>query len=234
MRFDAHFGEAEALQLKAAILLYGGAKRITFASVHEPYSDPEGGAPYLDAGRPLTNEFLRAVARGLGFGIKPEILPESVVMRTPEITAWWVPAAARPMFFSQTSDGKTLNGRSYPHPPLVFVLDGENGLSVRALFENRRPGSHSVVAVAPYWNINERGAVCLGSMPTPRSVGLASLDEWVESFYQSEFTHAGAVKITNHPEGHLGLWRDLAGREAFPREWLVPAGTLEDWLCRRN
>ena len=26
MRFDAHFGEAEAVQLKAAILLYGGAK----------------------------------------------------------------------------------------------------------------------------------------------------------------------------------------------------------------
>ena len=30
MRFDAHFGEAEAVQLKAAILLYGGAKRIAF------------------------------------------------------------------------------------------------------------------------------------------------------------------------------------------------------------
>lgn len=36
MRFDAHFGEAEAVQLKAAILLYGGAKRMAFASVHEP------------------------------------------------------------------------------------------------------------------------------------------------------------------------------------------------------
>ena len=127
MRFDAHFGEAEAVQLKAAILLYGGAKRIAFASVHEPYRDPAGGAPYLDAGRPITTEFLRALARGLGLGMAPEILPESVLMRTPEVTAWWVPAAVRPMFFSQTSDGKTLNGRSYPHPPLVFVLDGEHG-----------------------------------------------------------------------------------------------------------
>ena len=129
MRFDAHFGEAEAVQLKAAILLYGGAKRIAFASVHEPYRDPAGGAPYLDAGRPITTEFLRALARGLGMGMAPEILPESVLMRTPEVTAWWVPAAVRPMFFSQTSDGKTLNGRSYPHPPLVFVLDGEHGLA---------------------------------------------------------------------------------------------------------
>src|SRR5579862_4711795 len=231
MRFDAHFGEAEAVQLKAAILLYGGAKRIVFASVHEPCADPEGGAPYLDAGRPLTMEFLRALARGLGLGVAPEILPACVLMRTPEMTAWWVPAAVRPMFFSQTSDGKTLSGRSYPHPPLVFALGGEHGLRVRALFENCRPGARSAIAVAPYWNVNERGAVCLGSMPTPRSAGFAGLDEWIEGFFQSEFTHAGTVKITSHTEGHLGLWRDLAGRTAFPPEWLIPAGTLEDWLC---
>ena len=131
MRFDAHFAEAEALQLKAAILLYGGAKRIAFASVHEPYRDPAGGAPYLDAGRPITIEFLRTLARGLGLGITPEILPPSVLMWAPELMAWWVPAAIRPMFFSQTSDGKTLNGRSYPHPPLVFAVDGDHSLSVR-------------------------------------------------------------------------------------------------------
>jgi len=61
---------------------------------------------------------------------------------------------------------------------------------------------------------------------------VAGLGEWVEGFFQSEFTHAGNVKITGHPEGHLGLWRDLAGREAFPAQWLIPAGTLEEWLCR--
>jgi len=233
MRFDAHFAEAEALQLKAAILLYGGAKRIAFASVHEPYRDPDGGAPYLDAGRPVTVEFLRTLARDLGLGITPEILPPSILMRTAELTAWWVPPAVRPMFFSQTSDGKTLNGRSYPHPSLVFAVDGDHGLSVRALMEDRRPGPQSAIAVAPYWNIDERGRVCLGSMTTPRTAGIASLDEWISGFFESEFTHAGSTRITSHPEGHLGLWRDLAGQRAFPPEWLVPAGTLEDWLCRR-
>jgi len=232
MKFDAHFGEAEALQLKAAILLYGGAKRIAFASVHEPYRDPEGGAPYLDAGRPINTEFLRTLASGLG--VTTEILPESVLMRTPEVTAWWVPAAVRPMFFSQDSDGKTLNGRSYPHPPLVFVIDGEHGLSVRALVEDRRPGPRTAIAIAPYWNVNERGSICLGSMAAPRSAGLASLNEWVEGFFQSEFTHAGSTRITSHHEGHLGLWRDLAGQPVFPFEWLIPAGALEEWLCRRS
>ena len=100
MRFDAHFGEAEAVQLKAAILLYGGAKRIAFASVHEPYRDPAGRRALPGCGQADHTEFLRALARGLGIGMAPEILPESVVMRTPEVTAWWVPAAVRPMFFS--------------------------------------------------------------------------------------------------------------------------------------
>ena len=234
MKFDAHFGDAEAIQLKAAILLYGGAKRISFASVHEPYRDPAGGAPYLDAGRPISTEFLRALARGLGLKMAPEILPESVVIRTPEVTAWWTPATVRPMFFSETSDGKTLNGKAYPHPPLVFIVDGEHGLSVRALIENHRPGPRSMIGIAPYWNVNQAGGVCLGSMATPRSAGIASLGEWVDGFFQSEFTHAGNVKITSHHEGHLGLWRDLAGRKAFPPEWLIRAGTLEEWLCRRN
>src|ERR1035441_2507172 len=111
-----------------------------------------------------------------------EILPESVVMRTPEATAWWVPAAVRPMFFSKTSDGKTLNGQSYPHPPLVFVVDGGHGLSVRAVMEESRPGPQSAIAVAPYWNVNQAAEICLGSMATPRSAGLASLAEWVEGF----------------------------------------------------
>src|SRR5580704_6116478 len=105
MKFDAHFGEAEAVQLKAAILLYGGAKRIAFASVHEPYRDPAGGAPYLDAGKPITTEFLRALARGLGMGMALEILPESVLMRTPEITAWWIPAAVRSMRLEEKRQG---------------------------------------------------------------------------------------------------------------------------------
>jgi len=75
----------------------------------------------------------------------------------------------------ESSDGKTLNGKSYPHPPLVFVVDGEHRLSVRALLEDRRPAPRSAIAIAPYWNVNQAGEVCLGSMVSPRSAGLASL-----------------------------------------------------------
>jgi PRTRC genetic system protein B len=231
LKFDANFGQAEAIQLKAAILLYGGPKGISYASVHEPYRD-QSGAPYLDAGRPITVEFLRTMARGLGLQMSLEILPERVLMRTPDFVAWWIPASVRPMFFSGTSDGKTLNGKLYPQPPLVFALEGDYALKVCALFENRRPDRSSTIGVAPYWNLGAAGELCAGSMPTPRCAGLDSLDEWVEAFFRSEFTHAGTTKVTHHPEGHLGLWRGLAGRREFPAEWLVPAGNLEGWLCQ--
>lgn len=231
MKCHANFADAEAIQLRAAILLYGGQKGISFASVHEPYRD-QAGAPYLDAGRPITVEFLRTMARGLGLQMSLEILPETVLVRTPDFVAWWVPSSVRPMFFSTTSDGKILSGRLYPHPPLVFAVEGDHGLRVRGLFENRRPDRSSAIAIAPYWNTNPDGGVCLGSMPSPDSASLDGLGEWVDGFFRSEFTHSNATKLTNHPEGHLGLWRDLAGQEAFPIEWLAPAGNLEAWLCR--
>jgi hypothetical protein len=71
-------------------------------------------------------------------------------------------------------------------------------------------------------------------MPTPRSAGLDALDQWVQGFFGSEFTHPNATKLTNHLKGHLGLWRDLNGRDRFPAEWLAPAGNLEQWLCRNR
>ena len=132
-----------------------------------------------------------------------------------------------------TCDGKTLNGKLYPHPPLVFSVESHH-LRVRALFEDNRPERASGIAIAPYWNTSPAGDVCLGSMPTPHAAGFAALNQWVEGFFQSEFTHPNATKLTNHPEGHLGLWRDLAGRDRFPAEWLVPAGNLEQWLCTRR
>jgi len=87
LKFHANYREAEALQLKAALLLYGGSKGIDFASVHEPLKD-QCGAPYLDSGRPVTMEFLRTLAQELGMGLRAEILPPEVLVRTPERTVW--------------------------------------------------------------------------------------------------------------------------------------------------
>jgi len=129
VKFHANYGEAEALQLKAALLLYGGSKGISYASVHEPLID-QGGAPYLNSGRPVTMDFLRTLAQELGMRFRTEFLPPEVLVRTPEKTVWWVPAATRIMFFDANRDGRTLSGKSYPHPALVFSLDGQRQLAV--------------------------------------------------------------------------------------------------------
>ena len=165
--------------------------------------------------------------------VRAEVLPAEVLVRTPELTAWWVPAAVRPLFFATTCDGKTLSGNSYPHPALVFSVE-RGHLSVRALLANERPGRNHPIAIAPYWNTDSNGGVCLGSMPVPERAGFEALAGWVDGFFKSEFTHSNTAKLTNHPEGHLGLWRDLAGKDRFPIEWLVSAGTLEQWLCARR
>ena len=49
---------------------------------------------------------------------------------------------------------------------------------------------------------------------------------WERAFFESEFTHAAiGARLTTHPEGFLGLWRDLTGSAAaFPAEFLVKSG----------
>jgi hypothetical protein len=73
-------------------------------------------------------------------------------------------------------------------------------------------------------------------MRVPDSADVASIPQWQDAFFQSEFNHAaGAVRLTNHPEGFIGLWRSLAGKKRFPTQYLIDAGeTLQDFVAPRN
>ena len=44
-------------------------------------------------------------------------------------------------------------------------------------------------------------------------------------FFRSEFTHPnGAVRLTSHPQGFVGLWKSLKNSErAFPVRFLTEA-----------
>ena len=52
----------------------------------------------------------------------------------------------------------------------------------------------------------------------------------------NEFTHATAgARLTSHPEGFVGLWKDLAGRKRFPIRYLTDAGeTLQEFVAPAN
>ena len=94
-----------------------------------------------------------------------------------------------------------------------------------------RPGPTTPLKTAPYWNTDVR--VCPGSMRVPDSSDVASIPSWQDAFFESEFTHpAGAVRLTNHPGGFIGLWRSLAGKKKFPNQYLVDAGeTLQEFVA---
>ena len=224
MQAQMRIGALRDFALKHAVLIYRDNSAM-FATLHEVQVE-KGKVPYLGPGQSLTTAFLRTLARGLGARMAPEILPENVLARTPDLIVWWSRAQRRVMFFGGGSEEATkLNGRVYPHPPLVFKIC-HHELFVRALEQDTRPGANTPLKTAPYWNTEgSRGSVCVGSMRIPQEVTVESIGEWENAYFSSEFTHvSGAVRLTSHPAGFAGLWSSLADREGtFPTEFLTDA-----------
>lgn len=235
MEAHVRIGNNRIFSLKQAVLLYQEGSR-TFATLHEVKIRPDQ-APYLCAGQSVTTGFLEALAKGLGASMGAEVLPEHVLARTPELIAWCSKAQPRLMFFGDgNAESKKLNGKMYPHPALVFMIHGRE-LFVRALTENYRPAADTRLRNAPYWNTDAHGRVCLGSMRVPEEVGVNALSRWEEAYFASEFTHpSGAVRLTTHPGGFLGLWSNLAGRtHNFPVKFLADSRqTLQEFVERKG
>ena len=122
----------------------------------------------------------------------------------------------------------------FPQPALVW-LAMDHSLSIRALKENRRPAADTKLCVAPYWNVYDTGSVCLGSMRAPDASTVASIPQWEQSFYESEFTHGNVGRLTRHPGGFEGLWKKLAGQEEFPADSLIELPeTVEEFLSGKR
>jgi len=233
---DAHveIGQSYNFELRHAVLVYGDQHH-AFATLHE-VAKQEEGAPMLSPALPLSLAFLRELAQGLGSQVAPEILPASVLARTPEMIVWWNQAARLPMFFGAADEeANKLNGGIFPHPPLVFKVRGGE-LFVRALQRNTRPEGTTWLMTAPYWNVGGDGRVCLGTARAPNDASVASTPAWQDAFHRSSFTHAlGAVRLTSHHGGFLGLWRSLAGKKRFPSRYLTEAReSLRDFVLRER
>jgi len=235
MQAYVNIGANIEFKLSEAVLVYRGGGNGAFASLHQ-VKQAENGIPYLTPGEALTTSFLRALAQGLGAQVKPEILPDNVLARTPDMLVWWSRPQRRVMFFGGTDEeARKMNGLVFPHPALVFNVVGKD-LFVRAVVTSSRPSPETRLKTAPYWNTDSRGLVCAGSMRVPESSDIASIPAWQDAYFQSQFTHAaGAVRLTSHPGGFIGLWRSLAGRKRFPTQYLTDAGeTLQEFVARGN
>ncbi len=230
MQAYVNIGANIEFKLSEAALVYRGGGNGPFASLHQ-VKQAENGIPYLTPGEALTTAFLRTLAQGLGARVKPEILPDNVLVRTPDMLVWWAGPQRRVMFFGGTNEeARKLNGLVFPHPALIFKVAGRD-LFVRAVATGSRPSPETPMKTAPYWNTDIR--VCPGSMRVPDNSDVASIAQWEDAFFQSEFTHAaGAIRLTSHPEGFVGLWRSLAGKKSFPVQYLTDAGeTLQEFVA---
>jgi PRTRC genetic system protein B len=238
MNAPVNIGSTQDFKLSRALLVYGKSSydsfpyRHPFVVVHEVIHDDEGAR--LGEGQLVTPQMLIDLMVGLGQSVPIEILPERVIVRTLDSIVWWTPAGERIMFFSDRGDDvalKKMNGKRYPHPPLLFKSSGSH-LFVRALFGNQRPKSDAELYTAPYWNCYENGVVCTGTMKIPRDKSVAAIDTWEQSFFQSEFTHgAGVRNHVRYPSGFLAMWKSLEGKKNFPSRYLVEAKqTLADFV----
>lgn len=236
MECEVGLGIPTRFELKGAILVYGGghAANGAFAAWHDAHLVSDC-APSLGPARPLTTCFLRELSRGLGAMIRPEVLPENVLVRTLDTLVWWSPARRRRMFFRQDDPLGRVSGRMFPQPALVYKVSRRE-LWVRALKKSSRPIAATQLHVAPYYNVNVEGLVCQGSMRSPGETCVASMVQWERAFFESEFTHIyGGGRLTIHPGGVVGLWPDLAGAASFSTRTLVPAHeTLAEFAERER
>jgi PRTRC genetic system protein B len=228
--------------LSRVLLVYGTSSydgfpyRHPFVTLHEVVH--EGEEARLDAGQLVTPDLLIQLMAGLGQRLPLEILPERVLVRTTDTIVWWTPAQTRTMFYSDRGGDATLkklNGRKYPQPALLFKASGSR-LWVRALAVHERPSAMSWLYTAPYWNCGDDGLVCTGTMKIPREKSVQAIENWEDSFFQSEFTHAnGAQKHTTHPGGFLTMWQSLVGKDRFPFSYLVKVKeTLEEFVSNHD
>jgi PRTRC genetic system protein B len=233
MRFSVDVGSELELKLYQAVLLYRNDHGNRFmATFHGLVQKETDGTPLLGSGQLLSTAALRELTKQLGTSCPAEFLPENVVARTPELIAWWTPAAVRPMFFCDGSELAGISGKLFPHPALLFAV--RNGaLFVRSLPKDRRPDPDTRLAAAPYWNIDSNGAVCAGTMRIPKSVTVASISAWQQAFFQSEFTHpGGAGRLTKRKGGTAALWRSLTCKKVFPKSAFIEVEPLNEYLRR--
>ena len=132
MKAYVNIGANSEFTLAEAVLVYRGGGDGAFASLHK-VKQGENGIPYLTPGEALTTAFLRTLAQGLGAQVKPEILPDNVLARTPDMLVWWSRPRRRVMFFGGVDEeARKLNGLIFPHPALIFKVAGRD-LFVRAV-----------------------------------------------------------------------------------------------------
>lgn len=150
--------------------------------------------------------------------LKPEQLLASGRKKGNPYLLWYRKPALTKLYFSQKGmeDGYACT------PPLLFMFDGR--LHVYAV--KRRPDIRSKLYQAPFGNIYDDGAICMGTaqVDTEQLEGMTEVHaiRYLESlFFNSTFSHANTKVLLKSKNMHH-LWKQLIKTsKPFPMEELV-------------
>lgn len=231
--FDMSTGETN-IALSQAILVYsdesksqsGSVPAALYATVHPVQNFGTEARPnfQIAPGRPLTREALQAMFEDMAkrHSLNTDIIPENVLSISADHMVWWMPAGERNVFFNNQELGK--RGAKVPHPALLFAVV-KHQWYVFALAKNERPAAETALQFAPYFNVYDSCAICIGSARVPRGISGYATAQWENAFFDSEFTHInGKEKKATHPRGEYALWKELLDGvyPTFPVEFLAP------------
>jgi len=213
-------GNSPSYNLTAALLVYGSQ----IATLHRPVIHDDRLT--LGEGTPLTEDTLRDLIHTLHPSPSLEIFPESLLYRDTTTTVWFTHPTTRRMWFKTLP---ALNGKVFHQPTCVWAVHSGT-LFVRAVAGRRRPTLDTPLLLAPYYNVNGEGVVCAGSMTRPDTTTIATLDAWINGFFDSSFTHANPGFQWRKGITFQAMWQ-LAQSKPFPTRRLAPARqTLYSWL----
>ena len=179
---------------------------------------------------PLTVNEAKALAKSLHTDEKKDktflkskgILPINILNINPSQNGsvlWYTKAQQCQMYFVKNLE--IPNGKAHV-PAMLWFADKEN-LSVFALTSDKRPTEETPLYYAPFFNVYEDGAVCMGTVDV-NIKNSASVEEfttaWENYFFNSYFSHL--LDNYNPIKGNcVNLWKKLMDTdEDFPADIL--------------
>jgi PRTRC genetic system protein B len=196
------------LRLVGAMLMYDSGQGDVYATTHPIEVDANDPARrVIGAGAALTKDALAKFAAAVGKATAyAGFVPDNMLYTSPNLLAWWVPAAVRNTWFKCSPE--TLGEVSGPaaHPALVFVATCTDWF-VFALATSARPSPDTPMHHAPHMNVWDGGRICTGNVKLPDALAAETLAAYEHAFFRSHFSHPNRTDVVKGKDGMYGLWR---------------------------
>lgn len=219
-----HFGTL--YHAKSALVFYEA--KGTDTDMYVEHFDMDSNGTPINA-HPLTVKEANILAKALQTDeekntafLKPKgILPTNILHINPSekgTVLWYTKGQQRQLYFVDSLG--IPNGKAQV-PPMLW-LASKSSLTVFALASDRRPTEKTPLHYVPFFNIYEKGNVCMGTVSIDIK-NSASVEEFIQAwehyFFNSYFSHSLCENLTK--KNIVTLWKDLINTDKpFPKEVL--------------